>query len=243
VTLSGQFIVIAKAPVPGRVKTRLTPPFSPAEAASLAEAALTDTLLAVSAVPAGLAVPAGPAVPAGLAGSGVRRVLALEGRPGPWLPSGFDVIPQRGGDLSERLAAAFSDAYGVLAAPMVLIGMDTPQVTPSLLASALAPLVDGTADAVFGPADDGGFWLLGLREPDPALIKGVPMSRADTGAIQLARLRDAGLRVVLVPPLTDVDSVAEAEAVAALCPGSLFATRLRSLHNFTIRDYLATFSG
>lgn len=223
----GQFIVIAKAPVPGRVKTRLTPPFTPAEAASLAEAALTDTLRAVAAV-------SDPAV---------RRVLALEGAPGPWLPLGFDVIPQRGEDLSERLAAAFSDTFEVLAAPMVLIGMDTPQVTPSLLGAALAPLLDGTADAVFGPADDGGFWLLGLREPDPALIRGVPMSRADTGAVQLARLQDAGMRVVLVPPLTDVDNVAEAAAVAALCPESLFATRLRSLHNFTIRDYLATFSG
>ena len=216
-----QLIVIAKEPVPGRVKTRLTPPFSPAEAASLAAAALTDTLGAV----------AGTEL--------ARRVLALDGQPGPWLPPGFEVIPQRGGGLDERIAAAMTDAWRVLPVPVLLIGMDTPQVTPELLAAAAAPLTGtpakagtsaaGAADAVFGPADDGGFWLLGLREPDPALLLGVPMSRPDTGAAQLARLRQAGLRVAMLPCLTDVDTAESAEAAAAARPGSEFATRLREL--------------
>ena len=210
-----QIIVIAKEPVPGRVKTRLTPPFTFEEGALLAEAALADTLAAVAEVPA------------------ARRVLALAGSPGRWLPPGFDVIPQRGGALDERLANAFADAWEGLAAPMVLIGMDTPQVTPSLLESAMTPLVAAptaatsaeaeAADATFGPAADGGFWLLGLREPDSALLTGVPMSTADTGRHQLERLTAAGLRVRSLPVLTDVDSYREAALVAAEIPGSRFA--------------------
>ena len=204
--LAAQVIVIAKEPLPGRVKTRLTPPFSPREAALLAEAALADTLAAVAATPV------------------TGRMLALAGSPGPWLPRGFDVVPQCGGGLDERLARAFDDAYASRGVPMVLIGMDTPQVTPSLLADAVRPLVMGMADAVFGPAEDGGFWLLGLRRPDASLLRGVPMSTADTGRRQLERLTAAGLRVHMMPALTDVDTFREAELVAAATRGSRFAS-------------------
>lgn len=207
--LACQVVVIAKEPVPGRVKTRLTPPFSPAEAATLAEAALADTLAAVAMTPVS------------------RRLLALEGTAGDWLPPGFDVVRQRGAGLDERLAAAFADAHATLPLPMVLIGMDTPQVTPELLADAAATLVCGDADAVFGPAADGGFWLLGLRRPDRSLLAGVPMSRPDTGRVQLDRLAEAALRVAAVAELTDVDTVREAELVARAIPGSAFAAAFR----------------
>ena len=206
-----QVVVIAKEPVPGRVKTRLTPAFTPLEAAALAEASLTDTLDAVLRAPV------------------ARRVLALSGRPGRWLPPGFDVIGQRGQGLDERIAWALSDARVTLPLPVVLIGMDTPQVTPELLAAAAEPLVSRTADATFGMAEDGGFWLLGLREVDPDLILGVPMSRGDTGARQLDRLEQAGLRVTMLPELTDVDTVREAQQIAALTPGSRFAACMARL--------------
>jgi uncharacterized protein len=219
--LEAQAIVIAKEPVPGLVKTRLTPPFTPAEAAALAEAALADTLAAV----------AGAAV--------TRRVLALAGRPGHWLPPGFDVIGQRGGGLDERIAWALADARASSRVPAVLIGMDTPQVTPGLLAAAAEPLVSGAADATFGMAEDGGFWLLGLREIDPALVLGVPMSRPDTGARQFGRLVDAGLRVLALPALTDVDTADEAERVAAVLPDSRFAACLRALTSESSRTAAA----
>ena len=203
--LAAQVIVIAKEPVPGRVKTRLTPPFSPDDAASLAAGSLTDTLAVAKATPM------------------TRHVLALDGATGAWLPAGFDVLPQRGGGLDERLAAAFADTHASLPLPMVLIGMDTPQVTAGLLAEAADSLVSGEAEAVFGPAADGGFWLLGLRRPDRSLLAGVPMSRQDTGRHQLDRLTSAGLRVAMMPELTDVDTFREAELVAAAIPGSHFA--------------------
>ncbi|MGW2524649.1 TIGR04282 family arsenosugar biosynthesis glycosyltransferase, partial [Streptomyces sp. NPDC001617] len=176
-----------------------TPPFSPAEAAALAEAALGDTLRAVAAAPA------------------TRRLLVLDGRPGPWLPPGFDVVPQCAGGLDERLADAFAHCDG----PALLIGMDTPQVTPELLAVDFAG-----HDACFGPAEDGGFWALGLAEPDPALLLGVPMSTPWTGAVQRRRLAAAGLRVRDLPALRDVDTAADAAAVAALAPHGRFAARL-----------------
>jgi len=210
-TLGAQLMVIAKEPVPGLVKTRLTPAYTPAEAAELAAAALADTLAAVAAVAV------------------ARRILALAGTPGRWLPSGFDVIAQRGGGLDERLAWALSDARATCPDPLVFIGMDTPQVTPALLAQAVEPLVRGTADATFGLAEDGGFWLLGLREIDPGLVLGVPMSRSDTGALQLERLHRAGLRVCPLPELADVDTAAEAERIAAATPASQFAARVRAL--------------
>ncbi|MQY04715.1 TIGR04282 family arsenosugar biosynthesis glycosyltransferase [Actinomadura macrotermitis] len=203
--MNADLIVIAKEPVAGRVKTRLTPVYTPEQAARLAEAALADTLDAVAATPAG------------------ARTLALAGRAGPWLPAGVQVIAQRGAGLDERLAHAFDDAYA--GRPLVLIGMDTPQVTPALLESAADAL--RTRDAVFGPAADGGFWLLGLRRPDAALLRGVPMSRPDTGRRQLARLR--GLDVALLPELTDVDTPADAAHVARLAPHGRFAAALQGV--------------
>jgi rSAM/selenodomain-associated transferase 1 len=213
-TLAGQILVIAKEPVPGRVKTRLTPPFSPDQAAGLARAALADTLAAAAAAAAVAAA---------------RLVIALEGAPGSWRPAGVPVLAQRGGGLDERIAAAMADAFAGLPVPVVLIGMDTPQVTPALLEAALRPLADGTADAVFGPAADGGFWLLGLRRPDPGLVLGVPMSTAGTGAAQLARLTAGGLRVHHLPTLLDVDTAADACAVARLAPDTRFAAALAAL--------------
>ncbi|HCA87324.1 MAG TPA: glycosyltransferase [Streptomyces sp.] len=194
-------LVIAKEPVPGRVKTRLTPDYTPAEAAQLAAAALRDTLETIRSAPAR------------------RRVLVLDGDTGPWLPPGIEVIPQCSGGLDERLAAAF----GVCDGPALLIGMDTPQVTPDDLSPALAADAWDGSDAWFGPAEDGGFWALGLARPEPGLLRGVPMSTPATGALQRRRLTEAGLRVRDLPVLRDVDTAGDAAHVAAAAPHGHFA--------------------
>jgi rSAM/selenodomain-associated transferase 1 len=196
-------VVIAKAPVAGRVKTRLTPPCSPADAAVLAAAALADTLAAVA-----------------RSRRAGRRVLVLDGEPGPWIPRGFDVLAQRGDGLAARLAAAFSDVGG----PALLIGMDTPQVTTRQLDAGLRAL--DRADAVFGPALDGGYWAIGLRRPDPAVFRDVPMSVPTTAAVQRARLAALALETVDLPPLIDVDTIADARRVAAAAPATRFARTL-----------------
>lgn len=200
-------LVIAKEPIPGRVKTRLTPAYTPDEAALLARAALADTLDAARACPAR------------------RRILVLDGNPGPWVPPGIEVVPQCEGGLDDRLAAAF----GLCEGPTLLIGMDTPQITPRLLAPALATRAWGAGRAWFGPAVDGGFWALGLAEPAAELLRGVPMSRPDTGAVQRRRLTDAGLTVRDLPLLRDVDTAEDAARVAEAAPGGRFAAAVRRL--------------
>ena len=197
--------VIAKAPVAGRSKTRLTPPCSPEQAAALATSALVDTMAAVAATP------------------GARRIVVLDGARGPWLRPGFEVIAQRGAGLAERLAAAFED----IGEPALVVGMDTPQLTPQLLSDALSWLA--RADAVLGRAPDGGYWSIGLRSADDAVFAGVPMSDPATCAVQHARLRALGLRTHELPELRDVDDIADARAVAALAPRTRFARTLAAL--------------
>ena len=198
--------MIAKAPVAGRVKTRLCPPCTPVQAAQLAAAALQDTLDAAT-----------RATRAG------RFVIALDGRPGEWLPDGFEVIAQRGDGLAERLAAAFADVGG----PAFLVGMDTPQLTPELLDAGLDAVAGG--GCAFGAALDGGYWGIGLHTADPAVFAGVPMSTAHTGAAQRAQMGRLGLRPRSLPALSDVDTFEDALAVAAEAPGTRFAEQVAAL--------------
>jgi rSAM/selenodomain-associated transferase 1 len=194
-------VVIAKAPVAGRAKTRLCPPCAPAEAAALAAAALTDTLRAVAGTPAR------------------RRILALDGR---WSAPGFEVIAQVGDGLGERLGAALVAAGG----PALIVGMDTPQLTTALLSHAARRLMTPGVDAVLGPALDGGYWTIGLRAPDPAAFEGVPMSSPRTCAVQRRRLARLGLSVALLPRLRDVDTIDDARIVAREHPHTEFASLL-----------------
>ena len=199
-------ILIAKEPIPGRVKTRLHPAVTFEQAAELASAAIADTFTAASTL------------------SIDRRVLYFDGTITPPASTGWDVVPQVEGDLDERLAAVLDLCDG----PTVLIGMDTPQVTDALLAPMFRAWPEGV-DAWFGAASDGGFWCLALAKPSGDLVRGVPMSRNDTGKIQYDRLRSAGLNVALLPTLTDVDTIDDAHKVAALAPTSLFAQTLRRI--------------
>jgi rSAM/selenodomain-associated transferase 1 len=196
-----QVLVLAKEPVPGRVKTRLCPPCTPAQAARIAAAALADTLDAVQATPA------------------AGRTLVLDGHYP--VPPGWRLVPQRGGGLGHRLAHAFADT-ALPGRASVLVGMDTPQLTADLLGAIVLGLA--TADAVLGPATDGGWWALGLREPrDARVLADVVMSTSDTGADTIAALRGIGATVALGPVVRDVDHAEDARAVAALCPGGRFA--------------------
>lgn len=200
--IPAQLLVLTKAPVPGRSKTRLAPPCSPEQAAAIAAAAVGDTLDTVRAVPV------------------ARRVVALDGPAGELDLAGCAVVPQVAGDLGVRLAAAFAAAMDGTGLPTLLVGMDTPQMTTDLLADCLGLLLDGgPGTAVLGTAPDGGWWTLGLHSPAPAgVLADVPMSRSDTGTLTRAALEGAGRDVVDVPPLTDIDHFADALAVAQDCP-------------------------
>ncbi len=203
--LAAQLLVVDTAPRLG--ETHLTPPCTPDQAAAIAGAAASDTLDAVRATPVS------------------RRVVALGGTPGDLDLSGCTVLPQVDGDLGTRLAAAFADAMGPagVGLPTLLIGTDTPQVTPALLAACLDRLLSaGQGTAVLGTTPDGDWWALGLHSACPAqVLPEVPMSRHDTGERTRAALVDAGVTVLDLPELTDVDRFPDAVSVADACdPGT-----------------------
>lgn len=204
-------LVVAKAPVPGLAKTRLGDRVGMTPAADMAAAALLDTLDAcASAFPPGHRHVA-------MTGDLARAarhcdlVAALEG---------WRVFEQRGDSFAERLTHAHADLGG---APVVQIGMDTPQVTGDLLAAASA-LLD-RHEAVLGPAGDGGWWLLALRDPAWAsVLRDVPASTPETGALTRAALVGLGLDVGETVALRDVDDVEDARIVAAAAGQTRFAS-------------------
>lgn len=202
-----QIVVVAKEPLPGKVKTRLCPPCTPDQAARLAAAALADTLEAAGRARAH------------------RLVLLLDGvyePPPPW-----EVTAQHGDGLGARLANGLADTArdGVAS---LLIGMDTPQVTPGLLDTVAAGLSD--VEAVLCPAHDGGWWALALRDPHrAAILERVPMSRPDTAELTYQALVRQGLSVALGPFLRDVDTIEDVAGVAAACPTTRFAATSAAL--------------
>jgi glycosyltransferase A (GT-A) superfamily protein (DUF2064 family) len=211
-------LVLAKVPLPHRVKTRLCPPLTGHEAAAVAAVSLTDTLTTIGAVP------------------GIRRVLALAGDLDQAQGSsmikqalrGFTLIAQRGDGLAERIVNAHLDAGP---GPVFQVGMDTPQLTQELIIAALRELTEEPGpDATLGPAMDGGWWGLGLRRTARVTpVAEVGMSTPNTGSDTLAALRSHGLRVSLLEPLRDVDTITDARAVAATAPHTGFATLIHTL--------------
>ncbi len=200
-------LVVAKAPEPGRAKTRLAATVGDVVAAEIAAAALLDTLDAVAAAPAASRVVAMTGDLDAAAGAAeIRQRLQA-----------FTVIPQRGDDFADRLANAHHDAADGL--PVVQIGMDTPQVTPDMLTDCARRLQE--APAVLGPAADGGWWVLGLRSPAAAeCLRTVPMSRPDTGLLTYRALHDMGIAVYPAPQLADFDIIDDVAAVREACRAS-----------------------
>lgn len=204
-------LVVAKAPVAGRVKTRLGAEVGHAAAAELAAAALLDTVVACREA-------FGPdrcllALAGDLADAvrGDEITVAL---------AGWGVARQRGVTFAERLANAHLDVPP--GGPVVQVGMDTPQVTAAHLHDAARVLAD--EDAVLGPAEDGGWWVLGLRHPrGAAALHGVPMSTPTTYDDTRRALAGTGLGVGTTARLRDVDTRADADLVAGTVPDGQFA--------------------
>jgi glycosyltransferase A (GT-A) superfamily protein (DUF2064 family) len=203
-----QIVVIADEPRPERMDGRLSPPWTLGEAAAIRGASLSDTLDTVAATPAS------------------RRIVALDGAPGAWLPQGFDVVAQRSGSLGNLLFGAFEDCFHVADEPVILIGMDTPQVTADQLMHAQL-LLDSRADAVMGLTPEGGTWLIALRHLHPDAFTHVPATGVDQGPVQLERLRSCGYQVALTDELRDLANADDALAIAELIPASRTADAVR----------------
>lgn len=211
-TLPVTILVVAKAPEPGRAKTRLAATVGGRAAAEIAAAALLDTLDAVAEAPVAARVVA-------LTGDLDNAAAAAEIRE---RLDAFTVIGQRGDDFADRLVNAHADA-GSAGHPVLQIGMDTPQVSAELLAECARRLL--SCAAVLGMALDGGWWVLGVQDPAAAhCLRGVPMSQPDTGDLTCKALRDNGIDVALVQELADIDVIGDVAAVRQVCePASRFA--------------------
>ena len=211
----GRALVVAKAPVPGRVKTRLAGAIGSDSAAALASAALLDTLAVCSEAFDECHLALDGDLSAAVGGA---ELLAAA--------CGWDVFPQASGTLGARLADAHERVSRAGAGPVVQLGMDTPQATPALLRSVASRAGRGTA--VLGPALDGGWWVLGTTSPRAVhRLVDVPMSTSRTHDLTRRALAGAGLRVRRAPQLRDVDTVEDAVAVAGEAPHTRFAAAWR----------------
>ncbi|UYM04554.1 TIGR04282 family arsenosugar biosynthesis glycosyltransferase [Solicola gregarius] len=210
-------LIVARAPVPGRAKTRLAAYVGDETAARLAGAALLDTIDAADRT--------GWPVCVAMTGSLADSVMSAEIEEA---LSPHRRIGQRGGGFAARLAAAHSDADR--GGGVVQIGMDTPHVRPEVLRAAGRALT--RHDAVLGPAHDGGWWVLAVRDASHAeCLRDVPMSTEHTGELTRQALRARGARVADAPALTDVDTWADALEVGAIAPDTRFGRAVAGLRD------------
>lgn len=197
--------VMAKAPTPGRVKTRLSPPLAPREAAALYRCLLLDTVACAKSVRDVTAV---------VAYTPAARRAAFEA-----LCPGVGLMPQHGADLGARLAGVFARLFARGFRAAVAIGSDTPTLPARYVRDAVGILLGGQADVVLGPARDGGYYLIGLRSPEPDLFTGVPWSTGAVYATTIARARRASLSVASLPPWDDVDTIEDLGRLASALAG------------------------
>ncbi len=198
--MKGLVAILAKQPMPGRVKTRLAKDVGPERAAVLAEAFLLDTIDVAAQVP------------------GADVLIAFDPPDAKaWFcahaPSGCEVMPQPRGDLGDRIAAVFERGFALGAASCVAIGMDTPQLSPGRLAQALSACENGSV--TIGPSVDGGYYLIGMDRPRPTLFDGIDWSTDAVFDQTSRRIRRAGAPLVLLPEEHDVDDLAGLQALEA----------------------------
>jgi len=191
-------VIMAKEPSPGGTKTRLSPPLTAGEAAGLYRCFLLDTLELVRCVASARPVVA-------YAPPGARSFFQR------CAPPGFSLIPQQGADLGERLDRVVAACLERGHRQVVIVASDSPTIPLAYLEQAFRELDDPPMDVVLGPCDDGGYYLVGLKQRSPALFRGVVMSTATVLEETLARAEREGLRVACLPPWYDIDTFEDLE--------------------------------
>ena len=200
-TAADALVIMTKVPAAGMSKTRLVPPLSFADAAGLARALLLDQLQNVAHFTAArLYVAFAP-------GDMADEMRALA-------PAEFRLFPQRGSDLGERMANAFADLINAGFKRVVLIGSDLPPIALEIFTEAFESLTRASPSVVLGPSADGGYYLVGLNEPLPAIFDGITWSHPDV----LERTRDRlfALRIPykLLPSCYDIDTIDDLRRLA-----------------------------
>lgn len=186
-------VIVAKEPIPGKVKTRLCPKISPAEAAGLYRCFLLDRIREIGAM------------------TGVARGIAYtpeEAREtfSVLTGDGFELFPQRGDGLGERLNNIFVDKLVKGCDAVAIIDSDSPDLPSSLINESLRLLLSKQAEVVFGPCHDGGYYLVGMRKPHPELFCDIPWSTGNVLSVSLEKARALGLNVKLLACWNDLDT-------------------------------------
>ncbi len=219
--------VMTKVPRAGRVKTRLSPPLTPEEAAALNVCFLRDTTAAIE-----LTVAGGTA-----RGVGVYTPVGEESVYADILPHNFELVPQRGNLFGERLILAAEDLFNVGFESLCLIDSDSPTVPQHAYARA-AQLLHGPGDRiVFGPSDDGGYYLIGMKKLHRRLFEGIDWSTERVAEQTIARAQEIGVKVELLPTWYDVDDRA---TLRRLCDELLGDETRRGYHAPATREFLAS---
>lgn len=188
------FVIMAKQPAVGRTKTRLCPPLTPEEAAALYKALLRDTIDLVAAVDgARLAVAVTPPE----ATDDFRRLC----------PPGAILLPVTGRDIGECLSRVLDHLLAAGHAKAIAVNSDGPTLPVDHLQAAVAHLEE--ADVVLGPSMDGGYYLIGLKQPHPELFRDIAWSTERVTSQTLGRAEEMGLRVAVLPAWYDVDTGAD----------------------------------
>jgi hypothetical protein len=189
-------IVMAKRPVPGKTKTRLCPPLTPLEAAELYEAMLRDTIGLVSSL------------------RGIEWAIAVTpqtavGQMGTFAPRGARILAVEGADIGECLRGATEQLFSEGFTRVVAVNSDGPTLPAEYIERSVEMLTN--SDVVLGPAEDGGYYLIGMRQTQPGLFQGIAWSTVHVAAQTLERAAAAGLTVAQLPSWYDVDTPAELE--------------------------------
>ncbi|WP_282001486.1 TIGR04282 family arsenosugar biosynthesis glycosyltransferase [Geotalea uraniireducens] len=205
--MNNALLVFAKRPTPGRVKTRLVPPLSPENAAELYARMQLDIFAKVGHL-AGVDsfVCYDPA-------DGAAEYFATNVRTA-------RLFPQAGANLGERMANAFSQVFQRGYQSVAIIGTDSPDLPAAFIEEAYARLARPAVDAVFGPSEDGGYYLLAMKRLLPELFAAIPWSTDAVLARSLARAAAAGIAVELLPAWYDVDEAADLHRPGLVAPGN-----------------------
>jgi uncharacterized protein len=207
-------LIFAKQPEAGSVKTRLCPPFTPDEAARVYEAMLYDVLESTADLP------------------DIERWLCYG--PSPTAAAYFHRVaprlyqlPQQGTDLGERLINAIETAFSRGAYQVAVIGTDAPDLPSAVIDQAFSLLSAGTADAVFGPTTDGGYYLLGMTRLWKELLTDIPWSTDAVLQVSLERAKTAAIRTVLLGTWHDLDTAEDLEQLGICLDSAAPRTRDR----------------
>jgi len=188
-------IVMVKAPLPGLAKTRLTPPMPQSDAASLALCFVQDVVKSALGITQNVIVAFTP--------SEGRALLKAS------LPDNLHWVEQQGQHLGDRLisAIAYADSFGF--SPIIVLGADSPTLPPTFIQQACQMLTVGPADITLGPTADGGYYLVGIRKPEPEIFHNITWSSALTLEHTMRNIKQLGLRLVTLEQWYDVDTFAD----------------------------------